>query len=436
MAPAVDASGFLYVVTGNGTFDANTGGSDFGQSFLKLSVTNGIKIADWFTTYNAVSLSSGDQDIGTGGAVLLPGTHLLVELDKSGTLFLVDQNNMGHFSNNGTSDTNIVQEFAATAATDGIGQCPVYWNGPTNQFIFIMCGNGQAKAFLFNGATIQTTPLATGATTQSDKGGGLSLSANGNTNGILWAIDTSNGGTVRAYDAARRSGTALIELWNSQQNSLRDALGAYTKFCAPTIANGRVYAPTAASHQLVVYGSLAVPAFSLSNTPPSQTVNAGGAGAVFSVTIGFSNFFANTVTLSASGLPPGISASFNPQSVTAYATSLLTVMASNNVPQGSYPFTISGSAGSLTNSTGATLVVGPPTPDISLIALSGSNLVFSGTSGPYGGTYHVLASSDVSLPLTNWTLIGTGSFDGQGNFAFTNVLDLQSPQRFFRIQVQ
>jgi hypothetical protein len=436
MAPAVNANGFLYVVTGNGTFDANTGGSNFAQSFLKLSVTNGIKVADWFAPYNAVTLSSSDRDIGTGGAVLLPGTHLLTELDKSGTNFLVDQNHLGHFSNNGSSDTNIVQEFAATAGTDGIGQCPVYWNGPTNQFIFIMCGNGQAKAFLFNGSTIQTTPLGTGSVTQSDKGGGLSLSANGNTNGILWAIDTSNGGTVRAYDAARRSGSALIELWDSQQNATRDALGAYTKFCAPTIANGRVYAPTASSHQLVVYGSFAVPAFSLASSPASQTVNAGGAGGVFNVTIASSNSFANPVALTASGLPPGVTASFNPPSVTASGSSVLTVTASNNVPQRPYPFTISGNAGSLTNSTAATLVVGPPpAPGITFISLSANTLVFSGTNGPIGGTYKVLASPDVSFPLATWTIVTNGLFDALGNFAFTNVLDPLAPQQFFRLLV-
>jgi len=436
MAPAVDANGFLYIVTGNGTFDANTGGSNFGQSFLKLSVTNGIKVVDWFTPYNAVTLSSSDRDIGTGGAVLLPGTHLLDELDKSGTNFLVDQNNMGHFSLNGTSDTNIVQEFAATAGTDAIGQCPVYWNGPTNQFIFIMCGNGQAKAFLFNASTIQTTPLATGAVTQSDKGGGLSLSANGNTNGILWAIDTSNGGTVRAYDAARRSGTSLIELWDSQQNSARDALGAYTKFCAPTVANGKVYAPTAASHQLVVYGSLAVPSFVLSSSPASQAVNAGGAGAVFNVSIVFSNAFANSVTLGASGLPPGVNAGFSPASVTGSTTAALTVTASNSVPQGSYLFTISGNAGTLTNSTSATLVVGPPpTPGINSVSLSGSNLLFSGTNGPLDGLYYVLASTDATLRVTNWTIVDTGMFDALGNFSITNALVPGVPQQFFMLLV-
>jgi hypothetical protein len=436
MAPAVDDSGYMYVVTGNGTFDANTGGPNYAQAILKLSLTNGIKIVDWFAPYNAVSLSSSDKDVGTGGAVLLPGTHYLIELEKTGTNFLVDQTRLGHFSSNGVSDTNIIQEFAATAATDAIGQCPVYWNGPANQFIFIMCGNGQAKAFLFNGSTIQTTPLATGPVTQSNKGGGLSLSANGTTNGILWAIDTSNSGTVRAFDAARRNGTALIELWNSQQNSARDALGAYTKFCAPTVANGRVYAPTASSHQLVVYGLFATPAFHLTNSTPTQTVNVGGVGGVFNITVLFSNSFANAVTLTASGLPAGVSASFNPAVTTSTATSALTVMASNNVPQGSYPFTVAGTAGSLSNTVSATLVVGPPpTPSISFVSLSGSNFIFNGTNGTIGGTYHVLSSTNARLPSSNWMIAGMGAFDAQGNFAYTNALDPNAPQLFFRVQV-
>jgi len=435
MAPAVDTNGFLYVVTGNGTFDANSGGSDYAQSFLKLSTTNGLKVADWFAPYNAVTLSGSDKDIGTGGAVLLPGTQLLVGLDKSGTNFLVNQTNLGHFSQNGVSDTNIVQEFAATPATDAIGQCPVYWNGPTNQFIYIACGNGVTKAFLFTGSLLQTNPLASNSITQSDKNGGLSLSANGNTNGVLWVIDTSNGGTLRAYDAARRNGSQLIELWDSQQVSSRDALGAYTKFCAPTIANGKVYAPTAGSHLLVVYGSLAPPTFLLSATPTSQVAYAGTTTIQYSVSIVFSNSFANIVSLSAGGLPPGVGAAFNPPAVTGSASSTLTLTFSNSVPAGTYPLTLNGNAGSLTNSALVSLVVAPSVPNITSITLAGSNLLLSGTNGPQGAGYVLLASSNLAFPLTNWTPVATGAFDSAGNFSLTNTLNPALPQQFFLLQV-
>jgi hypothetical protein len=431
MAPAVDAAGNLYVMTGNGTFDANTGGSDYGQSFLKFSTTNGLTLVDWFTPYNAVNLSSSDKDVGTGGPVLLPGSQLLVGLDKAGTLFLLSQTNLGHFSNNGTSDTNIVQEFTATAATDTIGQCPVYWKGPTNRYIYIACGNSQLKSFLFTGTNIQSNPLATGSVTESDKTGGLSLSANGSTNAILWVTDNGSGGTLRAYNPF----SIPTELWDSQMNSGRDALGAYVKFCAPTIANGKVYLATA-SKQLVVYGQFAAPSFSVSALPVSQTNHQGGRAATYVVTVGFSNLFANTVLLSISGLPAGASASFSPAALNTSGSSSLSVTTSPATPQGTYPLIISGAAGPLTNSTAVTLVVGgPPAPFITTVTLSDTNLVLDGTNGPAGGAFSLLSSTNLSLPLSEWTAAGGGGFDTNGNFNLTNSLDLGQPQFFFRLQV-
>ncbi|HUA66945.1 MAG TPA: hypothetical protein VMA13_00225, partial [Candidatus Saccharimonadales bacterium] len=252
MAPAADTNGNIYVMTGNGTFDANSGGSDYGQCFLKLSTTNGLAVADWFAPWNANALSSGDKDIGTGGPVLLPGNPpLVIGLGKFGTNYVLNSTNFGHFSQNLTSDTNIIQEFAATPATGCIGQCPVYWKGPTNQFVYISCGNGYTTAFNYTGTNIQTTPLAKGSVVQGNNSpGGSSLSANGNTNGILWVIDNSNGGTLRAYNAAQMP----AELWDSTNNAARDAFGEFVKFCAPTIVNGKVYVPGA--NELVAYGSL------------------------------------------------------------------------------------------------------------------------------------------------------------------------------------
>src|ERR1700683_5354368 len=52
-APAADSANNIYVVSANGTFDANTGGSDFGESVLKLSTGKNLAIADYLTPYNA-----------------------------------------------------------------------------------------------------------------------------------------------------------------------------------------------------------------------------------------------------------------------------------------------------------------------------------------------------------------------------------------------
>jgi hypothetical protein len=161
---------------------------------------------------------------------------------------------MGHFAVN--VDTNAVQAFNPGPQTIGVGQNSVYWNGPTNQFLFLWSGSTALQAFNYTGTNLVTTPLATASTSQSGRAGGTSLSANHNVagSGIVWGMEAGSGGTIHAYAATNVS----QELWNSQQNAARDGMGNYVKFCAPTIANGKVYVPTT-SNQLVVYGLLQTP---------------------------------------------------------------------------------------------------------------------------------------------------------------------------------
>lgn len=263
--PAADTNGNIYVITGNGDFNANTGGPDYGDTFIKLS--SALNVVDWFTPHDQATLTANDQDLGSGGAKLLPGTHLLVGLGKTGAIYLIDQNHMGHFAVG--ADTNIVQAFVATAQTDTIGQGPVYWKGGpggTNQYIYLSSGNDTTKMFSFNGSTIQTSPVAQGSETHNNRAGGISLSADGTTNGILWVTDDANGGTFRAYDAAN----SLTELYNSQQNAARDSIGAYVKFSSPVVANGKVYVPTF-DHQVLVFGLLNP---SVGNPTPSGVITA------------------------------------------------------------------------------------------------------------------------------------------------------------------
>jgi PKD repeat protein len=257
MGPAADADGNIYVTTGNGALDKNTGGLDYGDSLLKLSVSNStLVVADWFSPHDQVNMFTNDLDLGAGGPVVIPSTNLLALIGKTGEVYLINRQHLGGFVNF-SSDTNIVQEFSAVTNTYFIGQSLVYWNGPTNQFLFFWTHGMPVQAYSFNGASIATNPVATGSTVQStDRVGGISLSANGNApgSGILWGTEAGSGGTLHAYDATN----VAHELWNSQQMAARDALGSYTKFCAPTIANGKVYVPTTSSN-LVVYGLLGTP---------------------------------------------------------------------------------------------------------------------------------------------------------------------------------
>jgi hypothetical protein len=271
MGPAADTNGNIYVMTGNGTFDKDIGGVDLGSSFIKLSTSNNtLAVADWFTPHDQATLSAQDLDVGSGGPVLVPSTNIFVGVGKTGAMYVLDRNRLGGFVP--TVDTNIVQVFFATAETCCVGQTPVYWNGPTNQFLFLWSGDDVLRAFKFTGTNIQTTALATGGAQQPLRPGGTSLSARNNVpgTGIIWGINDDNGGALRAFEAEN----VANELWNSQQEPARDALGSYVKFCAPTIANGKVFAPTTAN-MLVVYGLLDTPLqiWQKNNFTPTELAN-------------------------------------------------------------------------------------------------------------------------------------------------------------------
>ena len=247
----------VYAITGNGTFDVNTGGSDYGDSVLKLSTSSGLSVADYFTPDNQSYLFSADADLGSGGPLLLPGTNLLVMGGKDGILRLINTSNMGKFNSTFNAD---VQEFQVSSGQVLGGFA--YANSPSfGPAVYLWGPGGFLKAWKFNGSTFQTTPASQGnisnAAGESPETP-LSISSNQNQlgTGIVWAVKpasdpnhTTVAGTVYAFDA----NDLTHELWDSNQNASRDALGNYAKFCPPTVANGKVYLGTF-SNQLVVYG--------------------------------------------------------------------------------------------------------------------------------------------------------------------------------------
>jgi hypothetical protein len=121
--------------------------------------------------------------------------------------------------------------------------------------------------------------------------------------------------------------------------------------------------------------------FSVSATPASQTVTA-GTGTSYTATATGSGGFTGVVTWSASGLPTGAGASFNPTTVTGSGSSTMSVTTSTSTPAGTYTLTITGTSGSLVHSTTVTLVVNPaPTPDFSISDSPNSITVTRGTTG-------------------------------------------------------
>lgn len=273
---SADANGNIYFVTGNGTFDA---ASNFGECFMKLAPgAGGLNVASWFCPFNYVNLNNGDLDLGTSGLLLIPGTSLCLAGGKAGTLYLVNRDNMGGLSGSTTADTNIVQSWSL--GSHAIHGGPVWWTAPNGSFTYVWAASADhLRQYQFTNSTrFNTVPYSQSRTVggPGQPGGTLALSANGNTagSGILWAcVNTSANanqavvaGTLHAYDAQN----VTNELWNSDLLPVRDSLGNYPKFVAPTVANGKVYMATF-SNQLKVYGLL---------PPPPLTITLAGPNAV------------------------------------------------------------------------------------------------------------------------------------------------------------
>ncbi len=356
MGPAADENGNIYVVTGNGSWD---GVANFSESFLKLNAS-GLVLADWFTPSDHASMDRTDADLGTSGAVLIPGTNLVVGGGKTGVLYVLDRNNLGQLG-----DATVLQKFqAASLHIHSIA----YWvsavNGP---LLYIWGESDQMRVYSLRDGLLQTTPVMTSPLRATGHPGAtLSISSNGGSDGVVWASSMASGdawhasrpGVLRAFDAD----DVTKELWDSLQNSGHDGCGNYAKFTSPTVANGKVYLASfgtqnTGSGQLCVYGLLSTgPAFSISAKPAFVAAQA-GATVAFNVVLRDLNGFAGNAQLPVSGLPLGTAAAFSPSSPAVPGASTLTVNMTSGTPLGTYTITITGTSGDLSFTAQSTLLV-------------------------------------------------------------------------------
>src|SRR5205807_1575236 len=123
----------------------------------------------------------------------------------------------------------------------------------------------------------------------------------------------------------------------------------------------------------LVVNAPATPNFSISASPSSQTVTAGG-NTTYTVTVGALNGFTGAVTLSASGLPTGANGTFTPASVAGSGTSTLTVTTMSSTPVGTYTLTITGTGGSLVHSTTVSLVVNAAATGLTINVIGPANV--------------------------------------------------------------
>jgi hypothetical protein len=251
--PAIDANGNIFLNTANGSFNADSGGPNYGDTMLRLNLTgNTFQVMDWFTPSSKACMDFDDLELGSGGVALLPtdftnGASLAVAYSKEGRLFLVNTSTMGKFNSAGDQ---IVQEFMIgsvtcsdppTIDTEGSGWNRLYgnasyWNGN----LYAGASNSVLKQYTFQDGQLNPTPFATSPTSYGMRGANTVVSSNGTSNGIVWAYEkntnSNNQGILHAYDATSIS----KELWNSNMNSGRDALGTGIAFATPVVVDGRV----------------------------------------------------------------------------------------------------------------------------------------------------------------------------------------------------
>ena len=255
---AVDASSNLFFMVGNAPFTAtnNSGGTEYGDSFMKLGTASGLSVADYFTPFNQSGLSTNDTDLGSGGVMLLPDQpgntpHLLVGAGKEGKIYLLNRDQMTtnntHHNAGGTTDP-VLQTIASQIGRSG--GTPTYYNGR----VYYGGWNSSLRAFAVAGGLLSTTPVLTASRSLAFPGATPSISANGANNGIVWIISYTNTsiaapGVLVAYNATNLA----TELYNSAQAAAnRDRITNCVKCASPIVANGKVYA--GGKYSVAVFG--------------------------------------------------------------------------------------------------------------------------------------------------------------------------------------
>jgi hypothetical protein len=248
-----DSAGNLYFVVGNGTFDANNGGKDYGDSIVKLMPNgNTFTVSDYFTPFDQANLSANDIDVGSSGLTLLlnqvgSATNLGVSAGKAGKIYLIDLDQMGNFQSG--SDSQIVQSIPnaiGSQPSDNDYSTAAYWNGN----VYFIGNMDMIKQYQLSNGKLSNSPVEVGTHTYGYPGANMSVSSNGSSNGILWTIEASGVNVLHAYDANDVS----TELYNSNQAGGRDKFGIAIRFTVPTVMNGKVY--VAGQNQLTVFGLL------------------------------------------------------------------------------------------------------------------------------------------------------------------------------------
>jgi Transmembrane protein 131-like N-terminal/Abnormal spindle-like microcephaly-assoc'd, ASPM-SPD-2-Hydin len=269
---AADTEGHIYASTGDGTFDASTGGVDYGDTILKLD--GSLNVLDYFTPMDQACRFTDDMDLSAGGPMLLPpqsgavANEVLIS-GKGGSpcdagaspIYVVNRDSLGGYD---PAQDHVVQEIAGSPA--GYWSNPAFWHGPTSEYVYFAgkaawTTGDRVKMYSLTDGQLSTTYIKQSANVPIN-GGTPSVSSNGTSSGILWLLSRQEKLSARpgvmpaalyAYDATDVSKM----LYSSVFAGKRDQPGCGNKFQVPTIANGKVFVAT--QNELDIYGLLNQP---------------------------------------------------------------------------------------------------------------------------------------------------------------------------------
>ena len=249
--PAADASGNVYLATGNAA-GGNTPGitNDYGDTFVKLASGTPIAVTDFFAPSIAIQDDTSDEDLGSAAPLLLPDLtdsnqitqHLAVIAGKDHKIYIASRDNLGHYS---AIADDIFQELAGNGHENF--SSPAYFNGR----VYIGPSGSPLQAFTVSQAKLSASPASQTSHTFSGNGTVPSVSANSTSSGIVWALD-GGAKTLFAYDA---TDLTKVLYTSAQAAGGRDSFSAVGgHFITPMVANGRVYFGTGST--VVAFGLL------------------------------------------------------------------------------------------------------------------------------------------------------------------------------------
>jgi hypothetical protein len=422
--PAADSSGNVYLLGGNGTFDPPPlvnwfpSQRDFGNAFIKVSTSGALAVADYFANWDTINQSNADLDLGSGGTIVLPDLfdvnsivhHLAVGGGKDGHIYVANRDSMGHINTSTNDNSNIYQDLVG-ALPGGSRSTPAYFNGT----VYYGGTGDPLKAFSIVNAMLVPTPASKSAQSFAYPGTTPGISASGNANGIVWAVQSATGSpaVLHAYDPAN----LIHEFYNSNQAAAgRDGFGNGNKFITPTIVNGRVYVGTPTG--VAAFGLLgtgmppttvtgAATAITKTGATLNGTANPNGVATTASFQYGLTTAYGSTTPVQAIGSGMG---------AVAIGGGAITGLACNT----SYHFRVvaTNAFGTTTGTDAPFAPLSCPTGDFDGDGTSdllwrhqatGQNVVWLMNG--------LTVATSAFLPTvgdTNWEIKGTGDLDGDG----------------------